>query len=125
MRSAALLLVPLTLSLGSPALSAPPPKAPSREGIELFEKTVRPILVEKCQSCHGPTKQRGGLRLDSQAGLLKGADRLDQDRRPLAGRRRRPVHLRLRGAQTSLGLPPRRQGRPARAQRRRPSAHAR
>src|SRR6266481_3860912 len=73
MRSAAL-LVPLILSLGSPALSAPPAKPPSREAVELFEKTVRPILVEKCQSCHGPTKQRGGLRLDSQAGLLKGGD---------------------------------------------------
>jgi cytochrome c553 len=39
-----------------------------------FEKHVRPLLVEKCQSCHGPEKQKGGLRLDSRAALLKGGD---------------------------------------------------
>jgi hypothetical protein len=72
---AALFLVPLTLSLAAPALSAAPPKAPSPAGVEFFEKTIRPIFVEKCQTCHGPAKQRGGLRLDSQAGLLKGGDR--------------------------------------------------
>src|SRR4051794_22705498 len=74
MRCAALLLIPLTSSLAAPALSAAPPKPPSREALEFFEQKVRPILVEKCQSCHGPTRQRGGLRLDSQVGLLKGGD---------------------------------------------------
>ncbi len=47
---------------------------PSPEGIEFFEKKVRPLLVERCQECHGPTKQRGGLRLDSRAAVLKGGD---------------------------------------------------
>ena len=28
--------------------------------IEFFEKSVRPILVERCQGCHGSTKQKGG-----------------------------------------------------------------
>jgi mono/diheme cytochrome c family protein len=44
------------------------------QALEYFEKRVRPVLVEKCQSCHGPKKQQGGLRLDSGAALLKGGD---------------------------------------------------
>lgn len=43
--------------------------------IEFFEKSVRPLLVNKCQSCHGPTKAEGELRLDSRAGILKGGSR--------------------------------------------------
>lgn len=39
-----------------------------------FEKHVRPVLVEQCQSCHGAKKQMGGLRLDSRAALLSGGD---------------------------------------------------
>lgn len=47
---------------------------PTAEQAEFFEKKVRPILVDTCQECHGAKKQRGGLRLDSQAALLKGGD---------------------------------------------------
>jgi len=40
-----------------------------------FEKSIRPLLVERCVSCHGPTAQKGGLRLDSRdAALLGGSD---------------------------------------------------
>ena len=39
-----------------------------------FEKHVRPLLVEKCQSCHGAEKAKGGLRLDLRAALLKGGE---------------------------------------------------
>jgi len=39
-----------------------------------FEKHVRPLLVEKCQSCHGAEKQKAGLRLDSKAGWQNGGD---------------------------------------------------
>ncbi|MFQ3593208.1 MAG: DUF1549 domain-containing protein, partial [Gemmataceae bacterium] len=42
--------------------------------LEHFEKNVRPVLVEKCFACHGPTKQRGGLRLDSRTAMLQGGD---------------------------------------------------
>ncbi len=38
-----------------------------------FENHVRPLLVEKCQSCHGE-KAKGGLRLNSREALLKGGD---------------------------------------------------
>jgi len=33
---------------------------------------VRPVLSNRCFSCHGPEKQQGQLRLDSLAGMLKG-----------------------------------------------------
>ncbi|MBY0460477.1 MAG: PSD1 and planctomycete cytochrome C domain-containing protein, partial [Gemmataceae bacterium] len=48
--------------------------APGRAADDHFEKHVRPLLVEKCQSCHGAEKTKGGLRLDSRAALLKGGD---------------------------------------------------
>jgi mono/diheme cytochrome c family protein len=44
------------------------------QAVEFFEKHVRPVLALKCQSCHGPKRQQGGLRLDSRAALLKGSD---------------------------------------------------
>ena len=46
----------------------------SLEQIEFFEKQVRPLLVEHCQKCHGATKPKGELRLDSREALLKGGD---------------------------------------------------
>lgn len=39
-----------------------------------FDKQVRPILAKHCLSCHGPTKQRGGLRLDRKADAIQGGD---------------------------------------------------
>jgi hypothetical protein len=41
---------------------------------DYFEKKVRPILVANCVNCHGPAKQKGGLRLDTRAEFLKGGD---------------------------------------------------
>jgi hypothetical protein len=41
---------------------------------DLFEKAVRPVLVEKCLSCHSKEKAKGGLRLNSREDLLKGGD---------------------------------------------------
>ncbi len=39
-----------------------------------FELKVRPVLAEKCWSCHGPDEQKGDLRLDSLNGLLQGGE---------------------------------------------------
>jgi Planctomycete cytochrome C len=47
--------------------------APVR-GADDFEKHVRPLLVEKCQSCHGAQKPKGRSLLDSRPVLLKGID---------------------------------------------------
>ncbi len=40
--------------------------------IDFFEKEVRPLLVQRCQSCHGADKAKGGLRLTSRAAVLEG-----------------------------------------------------
>lgn len=37
-----------------------------------FVKDIQPILQNSCIKCHGPEKQKGGLRLDSKAAALKG-----------------------------------------------------
>ena len=37
-----------------------------------FESKVRPLLVAKCLECHGDTDPEGGLKLTSQAHVLKG-----------------------------------------------------
>ena len=50
------------------------PPQPMTEGIEFFEKKVRPLLAENCYSCHGAKKQSAGLRLDTAAGIKQGAD---------------------------------------------------
>ncbi|WP_165068597.1 PSD1 and planctomycete cytochrome C domain-containing protein [Paludisphaera rhizosphaerae] len=43
-------------------------------GDDAFEAQIRPLLVERCQSCHGPDKQKGSLRVDSREALLEGGD---------------------------------------------------
>ena len=49
---------------------------PRREPVDqdFFEKKVRPILAANCVNCHGPNKQKGGLRLDTRAEFRKGGD---------------------------------------------------
>jgi hypothetical protein len=39
-----------------------------------FQHRVLPLLQARCISCHGTEKQKGGLRLDSRAALLKGGE---------------------------------------------------
>jgi hypothetical protein len=39
-----------------------------------FETHVRPVLVERCGSCHGAEKQKAGLRLDGLVGMLRGGE---------------------------------------------------
>jgi len=46
------------------------------KGLDFFEKKIRPVLVQQCYQCHSAqaTNVKGGLRLDTQQGLLKGGD---------------------------------------------------
>ena len=46
----------------------------SEPGIALFENRIRPLLVEHCEECHGEKKQKGGLRLDSREGWMRGGE---------------------------------------------------
>jgi len=39
-----------------------------------FKQHVRPILAQKCYSCHGPKQQQSGLRLDDRQLALRGGD---------------------------------------------------
>ena len=39
-----------------------------------FLSEVQPVLSNNCYECHGPQKQKGGLRLDQKAAALKGGD---------------------------------------------------
>ncbi|HEX5104522.1 MAG TPA: DUF1549 domain-containing protein, partial [Pirellulaceae bacterium] len=48
----------------------------SADGVEFFEKKIRPVLVEKCYKCHsaGAEKLEGKLHLDSREGSRKGGE---------------------------------------------------
>src|SRR5437762_4909169 len=61
-----------TILLAIPARAAE--SAVSPEGVEYFEKQVRPILVDACYKCHSheSEKLKGALYLDTKAGVLKG-----------------------------------------------------
>ncbi len=47
---------------------------PTKAQVEFFEKRIRPLLAEKCHMCHGPEKQKSGLRLDTKDGFLTGGE---------------------------------------------------
>ena len=55
------------------------PAADDPKAVEFFENKIRPVLVEHCYKCHdekaaNEKKLKGGLRLDSKAGWMKGGD---------------------------------------------------
>src|SRR5678815_1842283 len=54
--------------------AAEPAKQPMAEDLQFFEKSIRPVLVEHCDKCHGEKKQWANLRLDSREGILRGGD---------------------------------------------------
>jgi hypothetical protein len=68
----ALPLVPAADPKGGKDTAAGPAFSPTE--IEFFEKQVQPILKAHCFKCHGEGKVRGGLRLTTRAGALKGGD---------------------------------------------------
>jgi len=72
MKKLAALLV--LLALGAEAQETTP--AADRDGVEFFEKKIRPVLADRCYSCHSADakKLKGGLFVDSPEGMLKGGD---------------------------------------------------
>lgn len=50
--------------------------APTSDQIAFFERKIRPLLVEHCYECHSASAEsiKGGLSLDSRAGIIKGGD---------------------------------------------------
>ncbi len=67
-------LVLLALDTAARAEEKPPVAKPTPEGIEFFEKKIRPVLVKHCYSCHGadPKKLKGKLALNTREGVLTG-----------------------------------------------------
>ncbi|MBL8825393.1 MAG: PSD1 domain-containing protein [Planctomycetaceae bacterium] len=62
----------VAIAATSPLLAAE--VKPSPEQIEFFEKSVRPVLLNRCAKCHGEKKVEAGLKLDSKAGLAHGIE---------------------------------------------------
>lgn len=52
---------------------APVPAAAAADPVPVsYEKQIKPILSDRCYSCHGAQKQKGQLRLDSPAAIQTG-----------------------------------------------------
>ncbi|HSI64056.1 MAG TPA: DUF1549 domain-containing protein, partial [Candidatus Saccharimonadia bacterium] len=65
----------LAVAGASAVHAAPPTPTSAEDGNAFFEKKVRPLLIDKCYSCHSPEhKVKGGLRLDTKEGLTEGGD---------------------------------------------------
>ncbi len=84
-------------------LAAAHPAEPSAEGVEFFEKKVRPVLAEHCFRCHSGDKDKGGLRLDSHAALLKGGD---NGPALVAGQPEKSLLVKVVGYKDDLRMPP-------------------
>src|SRR5262245_19460434 len=101
------------LALAAPAWADKPAERPDPRAIEFFEKHVRPVLVEKCQSCHGSKDQRGGLRLDSREAVLKGGY---TGPAVVAGQPDRSLLLKMVRGEGELRMPPKQKDALGRAQ---------
>ncbi|MGL4422851.1 MAG: DUF1549 domain-containing protein, partial [Gemmataceae bacterium] len=64
------------LFTSSVVLAADGEKPLSAEELRFFEGKIRPVLIEHCYACHSAEseKVRGGLTLDTRAGLRQGGD---------------------------------------------------
>src|SRR5687767_7416024 len=73
------LLLAGALAIGlwpSAAARAQDAKEPTAEQIEFFEKKIRPVLIEKCYSCHShqAKKLKGEYYLDARDTMIKGGE---------------------------------------------------
>jgi hypothetical protein len=76
----------------------------TEDEVRFFETRIRPVLSEHCVGCHGPEKQRSGLRLDTPEAILKGGD---SGEAVLAGRPESSLLLRaVRHAEGAPKMPP-------------------
>jgi hypothetical protein len=68
------LLLPAPLCAGDGATTNPVRLPPAAAGTMDFDRDVHPIFARACLSCHGPRRQKGGLRLDDRDAALKGGN---------------------------------------------------
>src|SRR5262245_11695990 len=74
MKTNSIVLALILSVLACASLSDAQEKKPTAAAIQFFESKVRPLLVENCFECHSGKKHRGGLNLESLAGMLEGGD---------------------------------------------------
>ncbi len=65
-----MLLFAIATAASAPVIAGD--EKPSAEAEAFFESKVRPVLAERCWSCHGDQKQSSELRLDSRARMMEG-----------------------------------------------------
>src|SRR4051812_12749089 len=63
-------MLPWILLVSSSVAGLPP----SATGPVDYARDIRPIFQRACLKCHGPEKQKGGLRLDLKSAALEGGD---------------------------------------------------
>src|SRR5436309_2566757 len=56
------------------AARMPTGAADSQSAPPSFRKDIAPILQQKCVTCHGPEKSKGGFQLHTFAALLNGGE---------------------------------------------------
>ena len=78
----------------------------SREEEAFFETKVRPVLAEHCFACHGPKKQKAGLRLDSRPAILEGGN---SGPAIVVGKANESLLIKSLRQQEDLKMPPRKQ----------------
>jgi ankyrin repeat protein len=67
-----------------------------------YERDIEPVLRDNCVECHGPSKQKGGMRLDQRSSALKAFSR-----RVVPGSSANSmVYLRLTGNEFGNQMPP-------------------
>lgn len=67
------LLFATLFALSESAGTAPPEPDDAAKPID-FTRDVKPIFTRHCISCHGPDRQKNGLRLDRRVDALRGGD---------------------------------------------------
>lgn len=65
---------PLRSFVGVAEARATRPTIANIDSAHVYADLIAPVLSARCLSCHGPAKEKGGLRLDSGEGLLKGGN---------------------------------------------------
>src|SRR2546430_11370076 len=65
--------VPLVTS-GAANAAVPLLTSGAAAGTVDFQKEIRPLFESRCFECHGPRKQKSGLRLDRKSSAFQGGD---------------------------------------------------
>ena len=69
-------ITPLVLLAATAGAFAAVTTEPTKEQTAFFESKIRPLLADNCYKCHSleSGKSKGGLTLDTKAGVLKGGE---------------------------------------------------